>query len=211
MVLVVIRLLSLQRSGFGDGQFITLTRGANAKMMSDAYSHPVMEYTINHNDMHINVRLTDITESEVPTPSMDELLCMHQKSSSFTDYYPSETKGVKFPSIKVPLGNKVVERILGATNQTRQFIAAQCSGRLQINENRPLYVDVASVALSVNRGMNPDPYNDYLEFYRLVNGELVFTMLVEVLVDNEVILSCVATKKDHLTSISEDGPPRRRW
>lgn len=115
---------------------------------------------------------------------MDELLCMHQNSSSFTDYYPSESNGVKFPSIKVPLGNKVMDIILGATNQTRQFIAAQCSGRLQINENRPLYVDVssvASVALSVNRGMNPEPYNDYLVFYRLVNGALVFTMLVEVL------------------------------
>lgn len=188
------------RSRFGNGEFLTLPRSNKVEMMMDAFSHPVVEYRLDHEATHVKVRLTDISKSSHPVPSMDTLLTSHQQKSSFTHYFPSETKGVKFPSIKVALGNKTIERLIGATNKNRQFIGAQASGHLKITSDRPLYVDVASVALSVDRCMTPPAPQDYYEFYQILDGKLVFTMLVEVLVDDEVILSCAATQKDHLNS-----------
>ncbi len=188
-----------KRSGFGNGDFLSLPRGSKTEMMMDSFQHPVVEYCLDHEATHLKVRLTDITKGSVPDLSMDHLLSSHQQGD-FTHYFPSEYKGVTFPSIKLALGNQVMERLLGATNRTHQFIAAQASGQLLITCDQALFVDLASVALDVERCISPPIPSDYYNFYHLIDGRLVFTMLVEVLVDDQVILSCAANEDDHRQS-----------
>ena len=178
------------------GQFLTLTQdGQNMRMSTDAFHHPVAQYTIQVKGVPLTVRLTDITESPKQTPSMSELLASHLDPASFQSL---AADGVEFPSIKVKLGNSVMERLLGAQNGPWQFIAAQASGLLQIHGQRPLYVDVAAVALAVFRGGGgPRAYDGYQRFYRIVDGQLQFNMLVELLVEDKVLLSCLANHTEH--------------
>lgn len=194
------------------GQFITITQDGERMMMSrDLYGHPVAQYPLNVKGHIVTVRMTDITRCPKQTPSMSDLLASHLSSDNFR---PLEAKGVEFPSIKVTLGNKLMERLLSAKNGGWEFIAAQAAGKLQITSQKPLHLDVAAVALMVFRGSGgPSAYTDYLQFYRVEDGQLKFNLLVEVLVRQEgqpatadqVLLSCLANENDHRGSTESDG------
>lgn len=155
-----------------NAQILTIERGSNAIVSKDAFGFNSIEYNLPYDGTIVSVRLTDITTSNSEQPSIEQIQQSHQESSTFTPLLGVE--GVEIPSIKVPFNNLAMEDLLGASNQGWTFIGIQCGGKLQITNQKPLFVDVAAVAVVVYRCMEPPAPMDISNFIARITTLLNF-------------------------------------
>ena len=79
-------------------------------------------------------------------------------------------------------------------------VTKKSGGKLQITHQKPLFVDVAAVAIVVYRSFKPPGPDTYIKFYRENDLSIKFSMLVEIEIDGMPVLSCIATEKHHPNS-----------
>lgn len=165
------------------GHFVKLSTDKNVKLEKDQSGFTTMTYRLGD----IKIRLTDLTTNPglETVPTFHEILDAHA-CGIFT---PLDYNSGEFHSFYAPINNAAVRPLLGADNAGWTVVGAQCAGFMQVNKQQPCNLDAASIAVVRYRGLSLKGQESDYKFYRMTDdGQVYFTMLVEVIVGDKAVI-----------------------
>ena len=158
------------------GHFIQLEKGNNVKFYRDKFGFLGMKYEMGD----IKVVLWDCTTN--PTgeamPSWETLCLSHLHPDDLTAA-PEIVSG-QFSSFYAPVTNAATNVLPGAQYGPWQVVGCGSGGHVQVNYQNPLNFEASAIAMMSYRCGAPKPTSNSHKFYRYVNDQLKFNVMVEI-------------------------------
>ena len=166
---------SKENHKFG-GHFIQLEKGNSVKFYRDKFGFLGMRYEMGN----IQVVLWDCTTN--PTgdsmPSWETLCLSHLHPDDLTPA-PEIVSG-QFSSFYAPVTNAATNALPGAQYGPWQVVGCGSGGHVQVNYQNPLNFEASAIAMISYRCGDPKPTSNSHKFYRYVNDQLKFNVMVEI-------------------------------
>lgn len=158
------------------GHFIQLEKGNCVKFYRDKFGFLGMKYEMGD----IKVVLWDCTTN--PTgdsmPSWETLCLSHLHPDDLTAA-PEIVSG-QFSSFYAPVTNAATNALPGAQYGPWQVVGCGSGGHVQVNYQNPLNFEASAIAMISYRCGDPKPTSNSHKFYRYVNDQLKFNVMVEI-------------------------------
>ena len=142
----------------------------------------------------VKVRFTRIPSNYSEPFTLNQLVAEH-RNGGFTTIPEDEISGLKIYGVNIPITNKAINRIMGATNNSDQIVACQSDGILEISNQTPLHFECRSVVVNVCRGMDSPDVNKHVEMYEMIYRKPWFNNLIEIIVGGHVHFACMCSSR----------------